>query len=177
MSRWPILFAITVFAFSSASALPLCAQIGGPLGYQPSPALSPWLGLYQRQGGPVDNYHMYVQPQLQLGSALQSQQMGIQGNTAAVNAMGDRFVSQSEAAYAAPIPTGVAASFFTQGAYFNTYRGGMGAVGGTPGTAPGLNRPNAGNTGFGGGLGTGFGAGLPAVPSAGVGGFGRGGVL
>ena len=100
MSRGEILFAMAIFAFSSASALPLRAQLGGVSGYQPASPLSPWLNLYQKQGGPVDNYHMYVQPQLQFRDTLQSQQMGIQGNAAAVNAVGDVITGQSQAANA-----------------------------------------------------------------------------
>ena len=91
MSRWPILFAMGVLFLFSAAAVPLYAQ------YITPPALSPWLNLYQRQGGPVDNYHMYVQPNLQLQNTLQNQQMGIQRNTATLNAMGDREMTQAEA--------------------------------------------------------------------------------
>ena len=99
MSRWPILFAIAVFALASAAAIPLFAQPGG---YQPAPPLSPWLNLYRKQGGPVDNYHMYVQPQLQLQDTLHAQQMGIETNAAAVDAVGERNMSQRDASFAAP---------------------------------------------------------------------------
>ena len=36
------------------------------------------MNLYQKQGGPVDNYHMYIQPQLQLRGTLQQQDANIQ---------------------------------------------------------------------------------------------------
>jgi hypothetical protein len=62
----------------------LMALIGGVIvptanraeaqGFGVNPPLSPWLYLNQKQPGPVDNYHMYVLPQQQLQSTLQSQQ-------------------------------------------------------------------------------------------------------
>ncbi len=173
MSRWPVFLAIPVFALSCMAALPLSAQVGG---YQPAPALSPWLNLYQKQGGPVDNYHLYVQPQLQLRDTLQSQQMGIQANSAAVDAVGERNLSQREASFAGPQQTGASATFFNQGSYFNNFRGIGAGTGGTPGTGPGLNRPNLPNynTGNGGGIG---GTGGANVPTPNFGGIGRGGVL
>jgi hypothetical protein len=138
MSRWPILFANAVFVLSCASALPLCAQMGG---YTTPPPLSPWLNLYQRQGGPVDNYHMYVQPNLQLQDTLQAQQMGIQRNTIGLNAMGNREMTQTEAYMLGPQPTGGVATFLNHGVYFNNHRqggyggggsfGSLGASGGT----------------------------------------------
>ena len=123
MSRRTILFAISVLGFFAASALTLHAQVGGiPSPYGPPP-LSPWLNLYQKQGGPVDNYHMFVQPQLQMNNYLQGQQMGIQRNSAGLNAVGERLQTQTEANYAAPEPTGAATGFFNHRAYFNNFRG------------------------------------------------------
>ena len=43
-------------------------------GYQPSqPIFSPWLNLYQRNTGALDNYHTYVRPEMQLQEAMQQQ--------------------------------------------------------------------------------------------------------
>ncbi len=123
MSRRTILLAIAVFGVSWASAMTLQAQVGGiPSPYGPPP-LSPWLNLYQKQGGPVDNYHMFVQPQLQMNNYLQSQQMGIQRNAAGLNAVGERLQTQREAEYAAPEPTGAPTGFLNHRAYFNNFRG------------------------------------------------------
>lgn len=48
-------------------------------GYQPTrPTISPWMNLYQRNTGAVDNYHTYVQPQKQLQETLQQQNARIQ---------------------------------------------------------------------------------------------------
>jgi len=42
--------------------------------YSPqTPAVSPWMGLWQKNTGTVDNYHSVVLPQLQLNQTLQMQ--------------------------------------------------------------------------------------------------------
>ena len=42
--------------------------------FQPSsPTLSPWLNLYQDSQGPLDNYHSYVRPQMELRDTLSQQ--------------------------------------------------------------------------------------------------------
>jgi hypothetical protein len=152
---------MAILGFSSTSALPLCAQgVGGIPQYYGGAPLSPWMNLESRGGGGVDNYHNFVQPNLQLNSALQAQHMGIQSNASSVNAVGEAIVSQAAAAKAQPLPTGQRASFMNYRGYFNNLAGnGMGApgatttpglgVGGNIGTAPGLNTPNlGGQSGF-----------------------------
>ncbi len=47
-----------------------------------SPTISPWMGLFQRNPGPLDNYNTFVRPQQQLQGVIQ-QQNGVmmqQGN-------------------------------------------------------------------------------------------------
>ncbi len=42
--------------------------------YRPSqPTFSPWLNLYQKNSGPLDNYHTYVRPEMQLRDTLRQQ--------------------------------------------------------------------------------------------------------
>jgi len=134
MSRWSILLAIVVFGLSLSSVLTLHAQVGGiPSPYGPPP-LSPWLNLYQKQGGPVDNYHMFVQPQVQLRDSLQMQQTGIQRNAAGMAAMGERFQSQIDAASTMPDPTGASTGFLNHTIFFNNFRGvGLGPTSTMPG--------------------------------------------
>ena len=48
------------------------------------PTLSPWFGLYQRNGGPLDNYHTFVRPQIELRNTLLRQQAAIQRNSAGI---------------------------------------------------------------------------------------------
>ena len=163
MSRWPILFVVAVLGFSATSGLPLFAQVGGvPSAYGPPP-LSPWLNLYTKGGGPVDPYHMFVQPSLQLNNALQGQQADIQRNTAGLGTVSNRVMTQMEEMRTGPEPTGMGASFLNHGVYFNTNRrAGLGV--GAAGVA-------GGGTGFGGG-GAAAGRGTYAPPTTNTGGFG-----
>jgi hypothetical protein len=144
MSRSLIVIVSLLLAGASFSALPSYGQgVGGIPGGAP---LSPWLNLYQRNAGPVDNYHMYVQPAQQLRGTLQMQQYGIQNNARAVNTVAEQFNSQAAEYMAVANPTGNGAGFMNQGRYFfnnggfggNT--GGGGGVVGLPGTG-GFGRP------------------------------------
>jgi hypothetical protein len=143
MSRNLAVVVSLLLASVAVSALPSYGQVvGGIPGGAP---LSPWLNLNQRNGGPVDNYHMYVQPAQQLRNTLQMQQYGIQNNAMAVNTVAEQFTSQA-AAYGAPAaPTGNGAGFMNQGRFFFNNSGfgggaGGGGVNGMPGTG-GYGRP------------------------------------
>ncbi len=87
------------------SAVPLYGQVGGVPVPGGSP-FSPWLNLYQRKGGPIDNYNMFVQPALQQQNALQNLQYGVQHNAAAVNSVADQFTSATDAYGACRQPDG-----------------------------------------------------------------------
>jgi hypothetical protein len=64
-------FGMMLFAARSSEAQ-------GVPNFQPStPTLSPWLHLYEKNPGPLDNYHMYVRPRMELRDTLQSQQSNI----------------------------------------------------------------------------------------------------
>jgi hypothetical protein len=156
--------------FSLISAAPLSAQVGGVgQGY-----LSPWLNLYTKQGGPVDNYHMYVEPALQLQSTLQNQQMGIQQNAAGIASNTSQFTSQNASYYTPASPTGVAAGFMNQGGYFNTNRS-QGFGSGVTGNRPGFGGTAAGGIGgIGGGIGGIGGGGGMGGMGVGMGGMGAG---
>jgi hypothetical protein len=84
------------------------------------PTLSPWFGLYQRNSGPLDNYHTFVRPEIQLRNTLRNQQANIQQNTAAINALGQDAAQTQE--YGRVRPTGTGSTFMTQSSYFQTNR-------------------------------------------------------
>lgn len=45
-----------------------------PGGYAPSsPTLSPWLNLYQQNKGPLDSYHSFVRPEMELRATIAQQ--------------------------------------------------------------------------------------------------------
>ena len=166
MSRNRAVFSALMSASVALMALPLFAQVGG-VPIPGGPPLSPWLNLYQRNAGPVDNYHMYVQPALQLQNTLQGQQMGINRNAAGVSAASEQFTSQADAYFATSNPTGNGATFMNQGRYFGNNGMGGGGVFGMPGTG-GFGRPGGvgqfGTPGLGGAAPGGYGA--PAVRGA-----------
>ena len=157
MSRNLALVMALFLACLAGSVRPSYGQVGGVPGPFGTP-VSPWMNMYQRHGGPLDNYHMFVQPAEQQQNALQNLQYGIQHNANALTSVADEFTSQTQAYSAAGSPTGVSAGFMNQGRYFNnagigsgggaferTGTGGFGRPGGVSqfGT-PGLGGVNAG---------------------------------
>jgi hypothetical protein len=169
MPRKALALMIMLAAVVSNSADRLYGQV-----YGSNPVFSPWLNLYQRQAAPVDNYHAYVQPQMQLNNAIQGQQAQIQRNGAATDALADRQTAQ-QAFNATAAPANTAAGFLTQGGYFNTSRSG-GSTGTGVFSSPGGARNNS-NAAFGGHPGAasfgGVGAGLGMPYTPGIGGIGR----
>jgi len=63
---------------------------GGPIFPQPAvaqyapdrPLISPWMGLWQKNTGPLDNYHSFVLPQAELSQTLQMQNNALQRQAA-----------------------------------------------------------------------------------------------
>lgn len=55
-----------------------------------SPVFSPWLNLYQRNTGALDNYHTYVRPQMELRSTLRQQDTLNQRQAAGINRLTQR---------------------------------------------------------------------------------------
>jgi hypothetical protein len=86
------------------------------------PPLSPWFGLYQRNGGPLDNYHTFVQPRIQLDNTLQGHQAAIQRNNAGVTSLGrelSQFTEQDQVH-----PTGTNSVFMHYSHYYPAQGGG-----------------------------------------------------
>ncbi len=137
MSRSFAILSVVFLGCVGGSALPLYGQVGAVPGISP---FSPWLNMYQKHGGPLDQYHMFVQPAEEQQNAFQSLQFGIQHNANTVNSVADQFSSQADATRAAGTPTGVGAGFMNQGKYFGTTGGGGSGTFGLPGTG-GFGRP------------------------------------
>jgi hypothetical protein len=92
------------------------------------PTLSPWFGLYQKNGGPIDNYHTFVRPRIDLNDTLQRQQAGIQRNQAGINSLGQD-MTQLQEEHAGIRPTGSASVFMNYSHYYPTAQGGHAAQG------------------------------------------------
>ncbi len=178
MSRnFAVLMAVVV-ANVAISTMPLYGQVGGV----PGSKVSPWLNLEQKNGGPLDNYHMFVQPAQQLHNTLNYQQMGIQHNANGLNTVADQYSSATEAYFSPATPTGIGAGFMNYGRYFNNTGSGAPGSGvfGMPGTGgfsrpggvgafgtPGLGGANAGGGGY-------YNAGGASRGMSGAGGMGAG---
>jgi hypothetical protein len=102
-----------------AVALFLAGQTSAqtPMARYPTPALSPWFDLYQKKAGPIDNYNMYVRPEMQLRNTLQNQQSNIQSQGTAITSQSEQ-LTQMEADRRGIAPTGTPTGFLNQGRYF-----------------------------------------------------------
>jgi hypothetical protein len=115
MRRFGTELALTLAGVAMLLAAPAYAQ--GPAPRYPTPALSPWFNLYNKQGGPVDNYNMYVRPEVQLRNTLQTQQTDIQRQAVGATNLGQQ-VSQLEENRRAVQPTGAPTGFMNYGRFF-----------------------------------------------------------
>jgi hypothetical protein len=81
------------------------------------PTFSPWFGLYQKGGGPLDNYHTFVRPKVALNDTLQRQQTDIQGNSAGIDSLGEDLTHLQK--HAMVRPTGTASVFMNYSHYYH----------------------------------------------------------
>lgn len=112
------ILASSVFVALLITALPAVAQNT----YTPQrPVLSPWLQLGQSNSGPLDNYHTYVQPQLQLYDTLRQQSAEIERQQIGLQTLSYE-VSSPLGKQAAMVPTGQGGTFMNLGHYFGSNR-------------------------------------------------------
>jgi hypothetical protein len=88
-----------------------------PTNFGPRPTMSPWFSLYRKDGGPLDNYHTFVRPQLELNDTLQQQQMAIQRNSVGLDTL-DQQVGQFKEQGRVVRPTGTASVFMNYSHYY-----------------------------------------------------------
>jgi hypothetical protein len=122
-----------VVALLASSASPPAAAQGITGGYRPAtPTLSPWLNLYQRSTGPLDPYHQWVRPELNLRETLQQQDLANQRQAVDIAAVGHQ-VTQLEQDRAAPIrPTGTGSGFMSLSHYYPAAGQGAARTGARP---------------------------------------------
>jgi hypothetical protein len=109
--RYSLLLSLVVLGGLASPAL---AQ---PRYYPPNGPISPWMNLFQRQPGPLDNYHSYVRPELQLRNTLGQQNAALQQQSAGLRLLG-------ESQQAGQIPaTGTASVFMNFSHYYPTMGG------------------------------------------------------
>lgn len=91
-------------------------------GYYPSGGpISPWMNMFQRRPGPLDNYHSYVQPQLQLDSALRQQNAALQRHGANIRMLDQRITREGGLPI---VPTGAGSVFMDYSHYYPALSGG-----------------------------------------------------
>jgi len=71
-----------------------------------SPVLSPWLQLFQRNAGPLDNYHTFVRPQMELLGTLQRQGIRLQQQGAGILRLDDELSQWENRRMSRPTGTG-----------------------------------------------------------------------
>jgi hypothetical protein len=91
----------------------------------PSPGFSPWLNLFQRNTGPLDNYHNYVRPQFEMRDTLRQQNALNQRQAASLNRLSDRVANLQKGE--TPVrPTGTASVFNNYSHYYPSAHSGQG---------------------------------------------------
>ncbi len=130
MKSLPI--AVLAVAWVFATAAP--AAFGqSPLSgnYQPpQPIFSPWLNLYQHNTGALDNYHTYVQPEMQLRDTLQQQGASLQRQNTRLSLFEEQ-VSDLEKA-SGMHPTGVGSVYMSYSHFYPTLERRASGNAGTP---------------------------------------------
>jgi hypothetical protein len=88
----------------------------GQMGYNPARGpISPWMNMFQRRVGPLDNYNSWVRPQLQLQDAMARQNVALQQQATGLQLLGQ----QIEAKQGNQVrPTGTGSVFMN---YFHYY--------------------------------------------------------
>ncbi len=111
------IFTISVVVAVGAALLASSSYAQSPAERYPTPALSPWFNLYQKHAGPLDNYNMFVRPEMQLRNTLQNQQNNIQSQGASLTNQGQQ-LTQLEENRRGVAPTGTPTGFMNQTRYF-----------------------------------------------------------
>jgi hypothetical protein len=109
-------FRVIVVLVSFAS--PAWGQMGGGATYRPAqPTFSPWLNLYQKNGGALDNYHTFVLPDMQLRDTLRQQNTMIQEQGQGIRELSGQMTAAQQARVPAH-PTGTGGVFMDYSHYY-----------------------------------------------------------
>ena len=121
MARFNTILAVIIFsvgAFVSQSAL--AQYLAGS--YTPqTPLISPWMGLWGRNTGPLDNYHNSVLPQMELDATLQQQNAALRRQSGRLQDFHNE-VQQSQMSPSGMAPTGQGATFMNYSHYYGGSR-------------------------------------------------------
>jgi len=114
MTRFNTFLAVVLLAGGTMFSQSAVAQ------YSPQrPTVSPWMGLWQRNTGAMDNYHTFVQPQMELNKTLQMQGAALYRQEAGLQDLNYEIL-QPQGNRSTMMPTGQGATFMS----FSHYYGG-----------------------------------------------------
>ena len=82
----------------------------------PRPTFSPWFSLFQRNTGPLDNYHSFVRPEQRLFRTLQDQGMALEQQRTRVGALGQQMTQLERPSTVRP--TGTGSTFMNYSHYY-----------------------------------------------------------
>ena len=83
--------------------------------------ISPWMDIFQRKPGPLDNYHSYVQPEIQLQRTVNQQNNALTQNALGIQSLGQQV---EDAQKESPVhPTGAGSVFMEYSHYYPTKGG------------------------------------------------------
>jgi hypothetical protein len=91
----------------------------------PRGPISPWMNMFQKRPGPLDNYNSYVRPSMELQRQVIQQNADSMQNAAGIQALGQQMQSAQKGAQVAP--TGVGSVFMDFSHYYPT-KGGRAAA-------------------------------------------------
>ena len=120
-------FNAVLAGFFLAAATVYCQSAAAQIyGYNPQgPAISPWMGLWQKNTGPFNNYQSVVLPQQQLSQTLQMQSAALARQQASLMGINNALSQGGGTPSGGMMPTGEGASFMNYSHYF----GGNGGIG------------------------------------------------
>jgi len=115
MRRLPLIAAFVFVCLVGVSTTPSWAQRPS---YRPNtPTLSPWFGLYNRDSGPLSNYHNFVRPRQQVYRALRQQRSEIQRQSSDLHMLGQQVLGMRQTNSLRP--TGIGSTFMNYSHYYN----------------------------------------------------------
>jgi hypothetical protein len=120
MTRTKLALFSLVLVLGASAAPSALAQVRY---YPTSGPISPWMNMWQRKPGPLDNYHQYVQPEMHLQGVISQQHNALSRNTAGIQVLGEQIGKNREI----PVqPTGTGSVFMQYSHYFPMGRGAFG---------------------------------------------------
>ncbi|MBN1589432.1 MAG: hypothetical protein JW888_07950 [Pirellulales bacterium] len=111
---------LTASLFLSCAASAHAQQGGRKYFRPPSPTISPWMDLFRKDPGPLDNYHSFVRPKQRVYDALGRQNFEIQQQQAQTRDLGQELSRFERASLARP--TGTGSTFMNYSHYYPLQR-------------------------------------------------------